>query len=256
MNEPGDLFSLSGRVALVTGGGRGIGRTIASALAGAGVHVAVCDVNAGEIEEEIGRWKPEGHLWLGDISRAEDVDRIVGEVTARLGAVEILVNNAGINIIKPAEEFGFEDWNRVLAINLTGTFLCAQRVGREMISRKIGGRIINISSVAAHIGPSMHGAVAYSAAKAGVLGMTRALAVEWAPHNILVNAVCPGMISTELTRSRLNDPAYRDKILQRVPLREIGTPLDVAGAVMFLASPAARLITGHALNVDGGWLAS
>lgn len=243
------LFSLEGKVALVTGGSRGIGRALADGLAGAGARVAVVDV----ARNEAACPHP---MFAADISRPDDVEGAVEAVFDSVGPIDILVNNAGINRIHRAEDFPNDEWERVLSINLTGAFLCARIVGRSMIARGSGGRIINIASVLGHVGPSMHTAVAYSAAKAGLLGITRALAVEWARHRILVNAICPGMIATELTASRLQDGNYTEAILARVPLKEVGAPLDLVGAAIYLASPAARLVTGHSLNVDGGWLAA
>jgi NAD(P)-dependent dehydrogenase (short-subunit alcohol dehydrogenase family) len=245
-----DLW-LSQRKAIVTGGVRGIGRSIAEMLTDYGAKVAVIDIDCHLVGE-----RGKQFFYSADISQEQDVNRAFDAIIAEFGSIDILVNNAGINIIRPAEQFSISDWNRVLAINLTGQFICAQRAGREMIQRGRGGRIINISSVAGHIAPMMHTAVAYSAAKAGVLGMTRALAVEWAKHGILVNAVCPGMTETELTRERLNQPAYLEQIMARVPMKQNCGPEDIAGAVLFLASPLSSKMTGHSLNVDGGWLAA
>ncbi len=245
--------ALAGRAAVVTGGQRGIGRAIADALSGAGASVAVLDL---AVDAE-GRHPGSGELRIAaDIADEDAVERAFDKVRATFGPVDILVNNAGINVIRPASEFSLQDWNRVISVNLTGQFLCARRAGRDMIAAGKGGRIVNIASVLGHLGPSMHTAVAYSAAKAGLIGMTRALAVEWATLGILVNAVCPGMTETELTRGRLASKEYTDRILARVPMRRISSPQDIADAVLFLVSPGAQMITGHSLNVDGGWLAA
>jgi NAD(P)-dependent dehydrogenase (short-subunit alcohol dehydrogenase family) len=167
-----------------------------------------------------------------------------------------LVNNAGINVLGPAVSYPTATWQRIIDINLTGAFFCARRVGAELIKAGNGGRIINIASVMGHIAPSVHSAVAYSAAKAGMLGLTRALAVEWAKHLITVNAICPGMILTDLTASRMNDETYELGMRRRIPSGQFGSPQDLVGAAIYLASPAANLVTGHALNVDGGWMAA
>jgi NAD(P)-dependent dehydrogenase (short-subunit alcohol dehydrogenase family) len=246
-------WSLAGRKAVVTGGLRGIGRAIADALANAGVDVAVVDV---AVDAETRHTSGRELRIAADIAREEEVERAFDAIQAAFGAVDILVNNAGINVIRPAAEFSLNDWNKVISVNLTGQFLCARRAGREMIAAGKGGRIVNVASVLGHVGPSMHTAVAYSAAKAGLIGMTKALAVEWAALGILVNAVCPGMTETELTRGRLANKDYTDRILARIPMRRISTPEDIAGAVLFLVSPAGQMITGHSLNVDGGWLAA
>jgi NAD(P)-dependent dehydrogenase (short-subunit alcohol dehydrogenase family) len=246
-------WSLAGLSAVVTGGMRGIGRAIADALTEAGAEVAVIDLEVdGQPQDPHSR-----ELRIAaDISREEEVERAFDAIRAAFGTLDILVNNAGINVIRPAEEFSLSDWNKVISVNLTGQFLCARRAGREMIAAGKGGRIVNIASVLGHVGPSMHTAVAYSAAKAGLIGMTKALAVEWATRGILVNAVCPGMTQTDLTRARMADQDYEQRILARIPMRRICTTEDIAGAVLFLASSAGQMITGQSLNVDGGWLAA
>lgn len=248
-----DKHSLAGRTAVVTGGLSGIGRASADALAGAGAKVAILDISA----DPSGRQLPNGELQIrANIADEGEIERGFDKIMATFGRVDILVNNAGVNVLKPAVEFTLADWNKVIGINLTGQFLCARRAGREMLAKGEGGRVINIASVLGHIGPIMHTAVAYSAAKSGLLGMTRALAVEWAPHRILVNAICPGMTATELTRKRIADDTYMSRVFARMPMREVSEPEDIADAVLYLASPAARMVTGHSLNVDGGWLAS
>jgi len=250
-----ERFSLKGRVAMVTGGARGIGRAIADGLMAAGARVAVLDLPDTALASKSAASGNERYFRT-DITKEAEVDAAVAGTLAAWDRIDILVNNAGINVLKPAEDFTLEEWHRVLGVNLTGAFICAQRAGRAMIERKIKGRIINIASVLGHVGPSAHRAVAYSAAKSGLLGMTRALAVEWARYGILVNAICPALIETELTRARLADKDYVGKLLGRTALHEIGSPEDIADAVVFLASPAAGRITGHALNVDSGWMAA
>lgn len=238
---------------MVTGGRRGIGRAIADALSQAGARVAVLDL----VVDAEGQHSRSGELHIAaDIADEDAVERAFDKVRDSFGLVDVLVNNAGINAIRPASEFSLQDWNRVISVNLTGQFLCARRAGRDMIAAGKDGRIVNIASVLGHVGPSMHTAVAYSAAKAGLIGMTKALAVEWASRGILVNAVCPGMTETELTRARLASKDYTDAILARVPMRRFSSPQDIADAVLFLVSPGAGMITGHSLNVDGGWLAA
>lgn len=245
------LFCLQGKVAVVTGGQRGIGLALACGLQTAGASVVVLDLNP---QSDAGQESfPAYHCDVADEGSVEDALSIVAK---RHGPVEILINNAGINVLGPAVTYPAAAWKKVLDINLTGAFLCARRVGAELIKRGTAGRIINIASVMGHVAPSLHCAVAYSAAKAGMLGLTRALAVEWAKHSITVNAICPGMILTDLTSSRMLDKAYETGMRQRIPSGQFGSPQDLVGAAIYLCSPAATLVTGHALNVDGGWMAA
>lgn len=243
------LFTLEGKLAIVTGGEKGIGRALAEGLRGAGAKVALLDL--GE-DGETGGFP----LFQCDVSDERMVERALDKVKSRLGLPDILVNNAGINSLQAAATYPTETWQRIIGINLTGAFFCARRVGADLIKAGKPGRIINIASVLGHVAPSMQTAVAYSAAKSGLLGMTRALAVEWAAHRINVNAICPGFVLTDLTASRLADAEYERKVKQRIPAGRFAQPGDLVGAAVFLASPAADLVTGHALNVDAGWMAA
>lgn len=248
----GELFSLQSRVAVVTGGSRGIGLVIAQAFRDAGASVAVVDLAV-----DAAALSTEGmSAYQCDITNEKAVEEVLDRVSKDLGVVDVLVNNAGINSLGPAESYPTGTWRKVLDTNLTGAFFCARHVGAMLIREQRPGRIINIASVMGHIAPSMHNAVAYSAAKAGMLGLTRALAVEWAKHSINVNAICPGMILTDLTGSRMVDKNYETAMRQRIPNGRFGSPEDLVGAAIFLASPAADLVTGHALNVDAGWMAA
>lgn len=252
MQANSGLFSLQSRVAVVTGGGRGIGRAIAQALRDAGASVAVMDLAADTTEAG-----PEGiPAYQCDVTDENAVGDVLDSISKDLGIVDVLVNNAGINSLGPAAAYPTETWRKILDINLTGAFFCARHVGAALIREQRPGRIINIASVMGHVAPSMHSAVAYSAAKAGMLGLTRALAVEWARHSINVNAICPGMILTDLTERRMADESYEAAMRQRIPNGRFGAPEDLVGAAIFLASPAASLVTGHALNVDAGWMAA
>ena len=252
MKSPANLFSLQGKVAVVTGGGRGIGRAIAAGLRDCGASVAALDLTAGNIEAE-----QEGvKLFYCDVTSEASIDGALNKVADELGMTDILINNAGINVLGPAMTYPTATWQKVLDINLTGAFLCARHVGADLINSGKPGRIINIASVMGHVAPNIHAAVAYSAAKAGMLGLTRALAVEWSKYSITVNAICPGMILTDLTASRMTDKNYERGMRQRIPNGQFGSPDDLVGAAVYLASSAANLVTGHALNVDGGWMAA
>ena len=252
---------LGGQVAVVTGSGRGIGRGIAHALARAGVHVAVADIDPSTADETATVLRAEGHEALGltvDVSRRNSVEAMIEQVLRHWDQIDILVNNAGINDSTPALELIDEIWENVIAVNLTGVFLCSQIVGRHMVERG-QGRIINISSSAALFGaPNL---AAYAASKSGILGLTRVLAVEWGSCGVTVNAVCPGNIDTEMLREvyerrgALQGVTADDvmaRIASRTPARRLGTPSDVAGLILFLASPGAAYITGQAFNVCGG----
>jgi NAD(P)-dependent dehydrogenase (short-subunit alcohol dehydrogenase family) len=250
-----DLFKLSGKVGVVTGGSRGIGRTLALALADAGADVIVTDLLAHQGEEvvqEITRKKKKKKsLFLKvDLSKKIEVEKMVSEARKHFGRIDILINNAAINIFSPAEEFSLEDWNKVLSVNLTGVFLCAQAVGKLMIEQK-RGKIINIASVGGMTG-TYRKAIAYDSSKAGVINLTRSLAVEWGKYNINVNAIAPGMIETDLTRRRLEDKEFCDSFIKRVPLGKIGQPDDLVGPVLFLSSEASDWMTGQTIVLDGG----
>lgn len=244
-------MDLSGRVALVTGSGRGIGRAIALKLAEHGASLVVNDIEgspgAGEVAEEIRSRGREAVVILADISRAEEVSRLVEEAVAALGRVDILVNNAGIARDQLLLRMSDADWDQVLAINLKGAFLCSRAVLRHMV-RQRWGRIISIASVVGLMGNA--GQANYAAAKAGLIGLTKTIAKEVASREITANAIAPGFIDTDMTRKL--SPALKDEILKQIPLGSFGSPEDVAQAVLFLASEEARYITGQVLNVDGG----
>lgn len=246
--------SLAGKAAIVTGGRRGIGRAIALALAGAGADVALGDrvVDDGELEAVAEEVKKLGRRSLAvqtDITRKADVDNLVQKTVAELGAIDILVNNAAMNIMAPLLELNEAGWDRVIDTDLKGYYLCSQAAGRVMVEQK-RGNIINIASTAAmYSAPEMG---AYCIAKAGVVMLTRILAVELARYNIRVNAVAPSMVKTKFSQPLWADAKTLKQIESEVPLGRLAEPADIVGSVLFLASDAAAYVTGHTIVVDGG----
>ena len=248
---------LDDKVVLVTGAGSGIGRAIALAVAEVGADVAVCEVPQkidalDEVCEAVGDLGQRALPLALELPDQERIDAAVSRVVDTYGRVDILVNNAGVNIPRDALEVTEADWDGVLDVNLKGLFFMSQRVARSMIEMG-GGKIVNIASQNGVVG--YYKRAAYCSSKAGVVNLTRVLAVEWAPYQITVNAVGPTFILTPLTQSTFDNEALREDLLSRIPLGRVGQPEDVVGAVVFLASPAADLITGHTLLVDGGWTA-
>lgn len=261
MSALDDLFGLSGKTALVTGASSGLGVEMAQALAGAGAQVAIMARRRERLEGVAAEIRKAGGTCLpvtGDVTSEDDLDAVVGEVEKAFGGVDILVNNAGVADVGRAEKVKRETWERTLATNLTAPFLLSQKVARGMIERGRGGRIINIASVVAEVGDSVLPTVAYCASKGGLANLTRQLAVEWARHGITANAIAPSWIPTEINMDpRVGGikPELREKMESLTPMGRLGTPADIRGAVVFLASPAAAYVTGIILPVDGGWLA-
>jgi NAD(P)-dependent dehydrogenase (short-subunit alcohol dehydrogenase family) len=246
------MMSLAGKVALVTGGGQGIGRALSLALAKAGADVAVADIlltPAQQVSAEIEALGRRSLAIYVDVTQPASVQAMVETCQQGLGGLDILVNNAGIFPIKPVTAIAEEEWDRVMAVNLKGTFLCSQ-AALGLMRRAGGGRIINVASVSGLVGAV--GLTHYAASKAGVIGFTKALAREVAPLGITVNAIAPGIIETETTRQTFPEGALQAYQAQ-VPLRRLGQPEDLTGLVVFLASPAAAYITGQVYAVDGGY---
>jgi len=249
-------FTLSGQVALVTGAARGLGRAISLALANAGADVALGlrDIKADSgLAAEITKLGRRALALQMDMSRMDQIFSAVDETAKKFGRIDILVNNAGIAPENPAENVTEQDYDATLAINLKGTFFASQAAGRVMIRQK-SGKIINMSSQAGFA--ALPTESIYCMTKAGIVHLTKCLAVEWGQHGITVNAVAPTFIRTPGTEGVLSDPGFHADTVERIAaLHRIGEPMEVAGAVVFLASPAASLITGETILIDGGWTA-
>jgi 2-deoxy-D-gluconate 3-dehydrogenase len=249
-----NLFDLNGKVALVTGASRGLGAGIAAGLAAAGAEVAI---HASEklptaTEAAIADNGGRARGFVADLSDRHAADALLGAVLASFGRVDILVNNAGICPRKPAADHDDEIWDRVIEVNLTSVFRLSRAVGRHLLERGEGGKIINVASLL-----SFQGGItvpSYAAAKGGVGQLTKSLANEWARHRINVNAIAPGYMNTDNTAALQVDPTRSRQILERIPAGRWGEPHDVAGAAVFLASRASDYVHGHLLVVDGGWL--
>lgn len=248
---------LDGKVAVVTGAGSGIGEAVAEGMAEAGANVVVSELPdkmgalepvCAAIEAAGGRALPLP-LALPDIA---SIDGFISAAVKEMGRLDVLVNNAGVNVLRAALEVTEADWDAVLDVNLKGLFFTSQRAAREM-KESGGGKIVNMASINGMVG--YYQRAAYCSSKAGVVNLTRVLAIEWAEYRINVNAVGPTFILTPLTQATFDDPEMREDVLRRIPLGRVGQPRDVVGAVVFLAGEGADLITGHTLMVDGGWTA-
>ncbi|MBI2765170.1 MAG: glucose 1-dehydrogenase [Chloroflexi bacterium] len=249
------LFDLSGRTAIVTGAGRGLGRTMALALAAAGADVVATSRSPGELETlvaEIGQLGRKAVACPCDVTDEAACAALVEQAAAAMGHIDILVNNAGINIRKPVLELSYAEYQDVLRTNLHGYFLAARAAGRLMVAQG-SGKVINISSILGKVGLASQGA--YASSKGAIEQLTKVLALEWAEANVQVNAIGPTYFETELTRPLFEDPARHDFITERTPMKRWGQPHELAGAVIFLASRASDYVTGHTLMVDGGWTA-
>lgn len=250
-----DLFRLDGKTAIVTGGGRGLGQHMAEALSDAGANVVICSRKLEPLQEVQDEIQARGGKALAvacDVTDPDDVEKVVSEAEERFGAVDVLVNNSGATWGAPAAEMPVEKFDQVLRVNVRGTFLMAQAVGRRMIEHGTAGTIINISSIAGILGgdPDYMQTIGYNTSKGAVISMTRDLATAWAPHNITVNAIAPGWFPTRMSGGLIEN--FEEKMLSDIPLHRFGNPEDLKGVVVFLASPAAAYMTGQTVVVDGG----
>ena len=248
-------FGINGQVALVTGASRGIGRDLAIALATAGATVAAAGRSAAELGDVVEQIRTAGWRAIAvpmDVSDVAAVRAAVARLEDEQGRIDILVNNAGLGFNHDALDVTEDDWDQMMAVNARGLFFVTQAVARGMVERGYG-RIVSLSSQAGLVGIRRH--AVYSASKGAVNMLTKVLALEWAPFGVTVNAVAPTFVRTPGTADRLDDPTFAAEVLTRVPVGRVGTTADVAAAVRYLASPAAGLVTGTVLVVDGGWTA-
>jgi len=256
LEDPLAAFRLDGAVAAITGAGSGIGRAIALALARVGAAVAAMDVkgeSADEVAQEIRAAGGKAEAYLLDVTDEVAVDRCFAAIGERDRRLDVLVNSAGIAVRVPAVELPRADWDRVLAVNVTGSFLCARAAARVMLPKRRGS-IINLASIMGFSG-GLYPNASYQTSKGAVVNMTRALAIEWAASGIRVNAIAPTFVRTGLALPVLQRPDYLAEIERNTPMGRVAEPEEIAAAALFLASPASSMVTGHTLPVDGGFLA-
>ncbi|MEK7291652.1 MAG: glucose 1-dehydrogenase [Planctomycetota bacterium] len=248
-----ELFSLRDKVALVTGAGKGLGKSMALALSESGAHVAVVSRTLSDVETTAREIQENGVKSLPmsvDVTKQEDVIRMVEKVLSEFKTIDILVNNVGTFVGGECLAFSLEDWHKILEINLTSVYLCSKFVGKHMVEKQ-RGKIINISAALGAFG--VRESSAYCASKGGVIQLTRALAIEWAKYNINVNSIAPYAMETDMTRTMLEDEKIRTAIISKIPMKRIGKPADLSGIIVFLASKASDYITGQVIFVDGGF---
>ena len=248
-----ELFSLPGQVAIITGAARGIGLATAQLLADAGASVALLDIDGETARRQAERIGAKAAAWTCDVTSESAVESVFADVIRRFGRLDVLVNNAGAAVRKPAVELSMDEWRRIMDLNLGGVFLCA-RVAARAMGKQGGGAIVNLASIMGFSGGIFPNA-SYQASKGGVVNLTRALALEWAEQNIRVNAVAPTFVKTDLTVPIFSNPEVLAKVQAHTPLGVLPEVEDIAAAILYLASPAARCITGVTLPVDSGYLA-
>jgi len=250
-------FDISGQTAIVTGASSGLGVTFAETLAERGVNLVIAArryEKLVEVAEDVsGKYGIQVVPVKADVSQEDQVINMTKTAMEKFGSIEILVNNAGIGSLSPSVDMSLEEWKRVIDVNLTGVFLCARTAAREMIKKKYG-KIVNIASIYGAVG-DIFPTAPYYASKGAVINLTRALAIEWAPNKINVNAIAPGFFPSEMTEQVFRDENALKYILSRTPLDRTGEPLDLKAALIYLASPASNYVTGQTMFVDGGWTA-
>lgn len=251
-----DMFSLKGKIAVVTGASSGLGVTFAQALGEAGANLEITARRIDKLNivaEDLKRLGIKARPFQSDVSNQDQVRSLVDDTVKNFGRLDIMINNAGVAALSPATEISLEGWNKVVSINLTGTFLCARTAAKQMIKQG-NGKIVNIASIYGAVG-DVFPASPYYATKGAVINLTRDLAVEWAPYKINVNAIAPGFFPSEMTQGIFQGPHYLEYINKQTPLGRTGNPDDLKGAVVYLSSPASDYVTGQTIFVDGGWTA-
>lgn len=250
-----NLFDLTGKLALITGSGRGIGLTLAQGLAQAGCAIVLNDIDEERLKIAVSKLKEEGYACHGiafDVRDENMIDEKISFIEKDIGSIDILINNAGIQIRAPLEEFKSDDWRRLIDINLTGAFLVAKAVVQGMIKRR-AGKIINICSIQSELArPTI---APYTASKGGIRNLTKGMATDWGKYNIQVNGIAPGYFKTEMTKALYEDPKFDAWLCSRVPANRWGDPSELIGAAIFLSSKASDYVNGHLLYVDGGLMA-
>ena len=255
--DPRTAFSLEGQTAIVTGAGHGIGAAIADALARSGAAVALFDKNLAAAQAQAEMLQASGLLakaYEVDVTDEANVAQAMDDVVGQSGRLDCLINNAGLAIRRPTIDLELKDWEAVLAVNLTGVFLCARHAARHMLARK-SGVIINTASIMGLSGGGLYPNISYQSTKGAVVNLTRSLAVEWASEGVRVNAIAPTWVRTDFIKPLTDNPELLERMQAMTPMGRIAEVSDIVGGVVYLASPAARMVTGHVLAIDGGFLA-
>lgn len=245
------------QVVIITGASRGIGRATAMTLAEAGAHIVAVARSQDGLSQTRSLIESSGGRCTTatvDVGSYEEITELVTSIKSDFGRIDVLINNAGTAKRMPSEDMPLDAWQRVIDVNLTGVFLCAREAGKHMLDAGRGS-VVNLASIMGHVGGALYGNIAYHASKGAVVNLTRALAVEWGARGVRVNAIAPTFVETPFTENLLSDPAMRSAIEAATPMGRIARVDDLAGAFLYLSSPASALVTGHSLAVDGGWLA-